>query len=797
MRDDQAPWVLGISASHNGAVCLLKGDEIVVAIQEERITRIKRQRVYGAQRSAALDYCLDYAGIGPSDLSAVAICVQGRASAPINDLALNEFLQVKQNEIQTHVISHHLAHAISAFATSGFKESAVLVVDGIGSPYEDLSEDERGVVLQNVKDGWESISMYGASGTTCKPLEKHLIEGLDWLTEDNGRMAKFRSLGTIFSSSADQIFGNGLDAGKVMGLAPYGHPTIPSEEFFEIINGRFVFHDKVPERFQHREQWPFHDKEYRDLACSAQAALEKALLYLAGRLHELYPSRNFSYAGGVALNSVANERIIRESNFKNVYIIPAAEDSGPAIGAAYHALWQLTGKNTARRLVHDAVGREYSFAEIAKAVDETPGVERIDVEDTVSETVNLLCDGKIVGWFQGRSELGPRALGQRSIVCDPRRHDGKAVLNSRVKHREAFRPFAPVVLMEEAGDWFECDGVDIASPYMLRICKFREEKKDKVPAVVHVDDTGRLQTVTREANGPFYELVKKFGEKTGVPIVLNTSFNIMGMPIVEKPEDALLCMMATGIDYCVLGKTLVKKREDILLGTNIPPTRPNRNPKTYKPREVITMRPDVEDAPFLSDYPGTYTHLTGSLIINQEGKHLSATYNGMKARLDHKQSHTFVATGPMFGNTLVTFKPDKDGKVNSVSIQLRRDFGPTMAEANLQTDNDWQGGAQIMGEAIFERVETVRALDKTTLKSYAGKYEIGGRVLQVRLDESGELSVTADGQPDYKLLPGEGLEFLLQNTPGYSIEFKTGDFPWQDEAIVTQPNGIFVTKKLA
>jgi len=313
MPSDSTPWVLGISASHNGAVCLLKGDELVVAIQEERITRIKRQRIYGAQHSAALDYCLDYAGIGPHDLSAVAICVQGRARAPVNDLTLNHFLQVQQYGIPTYVLSHHAAHAISAFATSGFEEAAALVVDGIGSPYEDLSADERRAIIQDVRDGWESVSMYGAQGPTLRALEKHLIEGLDWLTNDDGCMGKFRSLGTIFSASADQIFGHGLDAGKVMGLAPYGKPTIPAEEFFEIVDGRFVFHDKVPARFQHHDRWPLRANEYKDLACSAQAALEGALLYLVNHLHELCPSDNLCYAGGVALNSVANTRLVNEA----------------------------------------------------------------------------------------------------------------------------------------------------------------------------------------------------------------------------------------------------------------------------------------------------------------------------------------------------------------------------------------------------------------------------------------------------------------------------------------------------
>src|SRR6185369_8641161 len=291
-------------------------------------------------------------------------------------------------------------------------------------------------------------------------------------------------------------------------------------DFFEIVDGRFEFKDKIPALFQHADRWPERQTEYEDLACSAQSALEVALLYLVDHLHELSPSNNLCYAGGVALNSVANERIIRESKFKHVYIKAAAEDSGPAIGAAYYGLWQLTKKNTRRRLLHDAVGRQYPLSAISQAIEETPATEIIHSTDVISDTVDLLTEGKIVGWFQGRSELGPRALGQRSILCDPRRPDGKEVLNLRVKHREAFRPFAPVILLEEAKNWFELDGQSPESPFMLRVCKFREDRKQEVPAVVHVDDTGRFQTLTKEANGQLYELVKKFYEKTGIPIVL-------------------------------------------------------------------------------------------------------------------------------------------------------------------------------------------------------------------------------------------------------------------------------------
>lgn len=559
MTSDDSPWILGLSASHNGAACLLKGDEIVVAVQEERLSGVKRQRIYAAEPSLAPAYCMSYAGIEPRDLSMVVLCVQGRVRDKWHDIRSNAFLNVAANQIPTLVIPHHYGHALSAFATSGFKEAAVLVADGTGSPCEDFTAEERKVVTRRIEDGWETISLYAAADTTVTPLEKHVTEWGGWLRFYDRGMPGFGSLGGMFSAAAHQIFGDPMDAGKVMGLAPYGVPHMPTDAFFDISQGCFNFKDVVPDRFSGDERWPACESEYQNLAASVQSALEDALLYLVRQLRRLYPCENLCYAGGVALNSVANERIIRESGFENVYVMPAAEDSGTAIGAAYYGLWQLTGSNSRRRLVHDACGKLYSTESVSTALETAQGVRVSMSADAISDAVDLLCDGKIIGWFDGRSELGPRALGQRSILCDPRRPDAKEVLNSRVKMREAFRPFAPVVLYEEAEDWFKLDGTNGESPFMLRVCKFKENKMQSVPAVVHVDGTGRLQTVTRENNGRFYELVRKFYAKTGVPIVLNTSFNVMGQPIVETPQDAISCLLRTGLDCCVFEDRLVFK----------------------------------------------------------------------------------------------------------------------------------------------------------------------------------------------------------------------------------------------
>ena len=556
------PWVLGLSASHNGAACLLHGDRIVAAVQEERLVGKKRARLHGARPSLAVRYCLDQGGISAGDLDLVVVCAQSDAHSPDNEIAANPMLDVKGNCIPTLTISHHAGHAVSAFATSGFDEAAALIIDGMGSPTNDLSDDEKRAVVDSDVAGGEIHSIYHAEGTTLKALEKHMVAQGRWLNPPpaGATMPSFGSLGGLFSAAADQIFGNPMDAGKVMGLAPYGSPTIDPGEFFEIRGGRFVFLDDVPKRFASPDRWPKERRRYENLACSVQNALEHALLYLVGRVRELSPSRNLVYAGGVALNSVANERIIRETDFDRVYIMPAAEDSGPAIGAAFHGLWHLTGTYTPKALERDALGTTYDSDTISAAIARTPSVVRKDTTDTIATAADLLVDGKIIAWFTGPSELGPRALGQRSILCDPRQPDAKERLNARVKHREAFRPFAPVIPLEEVENWFDVDGFDPASPFMLRVMSFRKDKRDLVPAVVHVDGTGRVQTVTSDANGSYYDLVRKFAERTGVPILLNTSLNVMGEPIVETPEDALWCLLLTQLDACVFDGAVVTKK---------------------------------------------------------------------------------------------------------------------------------------------------------------------------------------------------------------------------------------------
>jgi carbamoyltransferase len=436
-------------------------------------------------------------------------------------------------------------------------------VDGWGSFLEDLDLEERTAVSDAIVGPKETISMYDAEGIQIKPLFKYAggwAGNLDTGTSSDGEgMRSFNSLGEMFSSVSDQIFGANLDAGKVMGLAPYGKPTIPVEEFLVIEDGHLRFTSLVTQHFTHNQRYPNQLHEYYNLASSAQRALEYAMMHLVRQLRAISKSDNLAMAGGVALNGITNERIIRESGFNNVYIIPAAEDSGTAIGAALFADWQLNGRNRYIHLRRDSLGRSYTSATIINAVESTPFLVKQKPKSSVEAAVDLLCDGKIIGWFSGGCELGPRALGQRSILCDARRPDAKDILNSRVKYREDFRPFAPVVLANHATEWFDLDGVEAESPFMLRVVPVREDKRSVIPAVVHVDGTGRLQTVTEELNGSYYEVVKRFFERTGVPILLNTSLNTRGEPVVETPEDALWCLLMSGLDACVFDDFVVTK----------------------------------------------------------------------------------------------------------------------------------------------------------------------------------------------------------------------------------------------
>jgi carbamoyltransferase len=562
-------YLLGLSAfGHDSSVALLDGTRIVSFVEEERFNRRKHT---GAFPDLALGHVLREHNLDLSDIDEVVFFIKPwqflvfrtarmlqflprslvqvpthRPSVAKNLLTLNHHLRHnnlasrRPPKFQLRYVDHHLAHAASAFYLSDFEEAAILSLDGMG----------------------EDITTWFGHGQGTRIQRRHCV-----------RLP--HSLGLFYSAVTAYLgFKPWGGEGKVMGLAPYGDPERYDERMRRVIHWTEDGHFKLdlsyfdfqvtggqrwvspafealfgPPRVPESELTQHHE----DIAAALQRVVEDASLALARHLHRLVPSRNLCLAGGVALNSVLNGRIFREGPFENIFIQPAANDAGTALGAALHVAH--VRHKLARAEQPDAVylGPEYSTDACAAAASGLI-VER--PASIVQRTAELLAEGKIVGWFQGRMEVGPRSLGNRSILADPRDPTMKDTLNLRVKHRESFRPFAPSVVEEAASRYF--DGIG-ASPHMLLVFPVRAECRPQLPAITHVDGTARVQTVSRRANPRYYDLLEAFGRRTGVPILLNTSFNVRGEPIVCSPQDAVDCFRGTEMDYLVLGDLLVRK----------------------------------------------------------------------------------------------------------------------------------------------------------------------------------------------------------------------------------------------
>lgn len=562
MLKNALPWIMGISASHhNAAVCLLSGNQIYVAIQEERLTGSKRAGFTAAGFINAIPYCLDAARITPRDLDLVVISTAGYPADHIeNDITLNRQLRVISNDIQYMYIPHHLAHAISVYALSGLSSAAILVIDGLGSPYTDLTEGERRAVVERRPSGWEYASLYQATGRVIKCLEKHLTPDRNWLSANGSGMPYFNSFGAMYSAVSAQIFGSSLESGKVMGLAPYGACMYRPEDFYIGQGKTFIFRDTVSNAFPYSQRWPLNKEIYQNLAASVQEALQQAVLELATRLKQYTGVRSLCYAGGVALNCTTNELLHQSGLFDDILMIPASEDSGVAIGAAYHGSWELSGEHRrVPRISRDGLGVTYSETDIHLLADRYPGVFTVthfEPEAFLGEVAKRLAAGEICGWFDGPSEIGPRALGRRSILADPRKLSTKVKLNDEIKGRESFRPLAPVIMEDKVGEWFHVQGSK-TSPFMLRTWKVIQSKAESVPAVVHVDGTARVQTVNSYVEPRMFTLLKEFESITNIPMLLNTSFNAAGEPIVETPVDALWSFVGLGLDCLAINNCIV------------------------------------------------------------------------------------------------------------------------------------------------------------------------------------------------------------------------------------------------
>ncbi len=545
-------YTLGINAAfHDSSAVILKDGQLLAAAEEERFTHIKhgkRPIPFSTYEIPfhSIDYCLDVAGIHINDVDHYAY------SFDADLVRLPEhpsFLQAVKNsrlhlrdgyphhlqkrfigagvpEENWHLVEHHIAHAASAFHASPFKEAAVMTIDG--------------------RERSATTGYYYGKGNELTPLgHVHLPHSLGLLYE---KMTTY--LGFLHSS----------DEYKVMALASYGKPvfadtfrsmiTIYDDGTYTITNDDFIKHFG-PARLRHE---PFTQYHF-NIAHSLQVVLEETVLELVKWLHHQTRSENLCLAGGVALNCVMNARIRDKSPFKNIWVQPASGDAGTALGAALWIDIQMRKTNDRNfEMRHAYWGPEYSDEEIEKFLKwtKTPYKKLKNIAD---ETAAILAEDKIIGWFQGRMEFGPRALGSRSILASPINPSMQARLNE-VKDREDFRPVAPVVLEEDAHEWF-CGAV--YSPFMLFIYDVKQDKADKIPAVRHVDGTARIQTINRNQHPVYYDLLQSFKKITGVPVLVNTSFNTLGKPIVCTPRDAIECFWGSPFDALIIGSFLIEK----------------------------------------------------------------------------------------------------------------------------------------------------------------------------------------------------------------------------------------------
>ncbi|MDB5734609.1 MAG: transferase [Alphaproteobacteria bacterium] len=560
-------YVIGTGLSHDGSACLLKDGRVRFAIEKERVTRKKHD---GGNDLAAIQYLLAAEGITPGD---VALVVQNANFGMLE--AAESWLDGPRpawGDVPVVTISHHLAHAYGAFGTCPFDEAAVMVVDGCGNSFDDCIDLDGTTIPetppQELASLWnEKDSYYRIAGTRLEPLYKDFSPwGAGMKNYPMHPPSTRHSIGGVYAAVSKYVFRGLEDPGKLMGLAPYGRPGIHDFPVFDLSDGRvFVRYDwmkdfRTPAHSQDAFKADF--QRYADLAWWIQREVERALLYVIRARHDFSPSPNLCYTGGVALNAVANRIILRDGPFENVFFQPAAGDNGLALGCAFYGWLEVLKKDRVRHAGSVYFGRSYGADEIegtlaryAELVEITAGAAPVD------EAVTALAAGKVVGWFQGGSEFGPRALGNRSILADPRLPHIRDAINAKVKFREDFRPFAPSVLVEDCNTYFDCDH---ASPHMLLTAPVRPEWRDIIPAVVHRDGSARIQTVTHQDNALYHDLLAAFRDKTGLGVLLNTSLNRRGMPIVETPDDAMMLFLYSAIDVLVIGTHVIRKPDDFV-----------------------------------------------------------------------------------------------------------------------------------------------------------------------------------------------------------------------------------------
>lgn len=563
--------ILGLSCYyHDSAAAIIKDGEIVAAAQEERFTRLKHDNNFPYK---SIEYCLNTLGIAINEVDYIVfyekpiikfgrIMEQHVAHFPKSikiffDTIPNWILQklrireTLKNELHYHgkinFIPHHLSHAAASYYTSPFSEATILTLDGVGE--------------------WATTT-YGYAKNDKIFLEKQINFP--------------NSLGLFYSAMTAYLgFAVNNDEYKVMGLSAYGKN--PKEYYQEIkslikLNSdgsyeldtkyfSFEYQEKMfnqklckllggPARIRDSEM----NSRYENIAAATQQVFEETLFFILKKLYQKHPSKNLIISGGSALNSLANGKILKNTPFKNLYITPDPGDGGASLGAALYLYHSLT-KTSPKLLPSPYLGPEFTPWQIKKAIKEFKLKSTLIPDNKVNDLLSdLLIKQKVIGFFQGRMEWGPRALGNRSILAAATSREMQDIINAKVKHREMFRPFAPVILREHTKDYFITDNnISISADYMLLVYPFKKSVQEKVPAVVHVDGTGRLQTIDEISNPRYYQLIKSYYQKTGIPLILNTSFNVKGEPIVCTPQDAIKCFLNTEIDYLIVGNYLIKK----------------------------------------------------------------------------------------------------------------------------------------------------------------------------------------------------------------------------------------------
>lgn len=553
---NDAPVVLGVNRTQDASICLMHGSRMLWAIQKERLTRQKHhwgrlddfRKVY-LPRLPGLDRPIDvlvecYSSDEELD----------RLSAYEEELA--QTLRFSP-DCRRARISHHLAHVYSVFHPSPFDDAAVMIVDGQGSPASDFTEQWPGA--DKVPGDWREVSsFYRADRTRIDCLDKQL-----WDRDDN----RLVGLGMFYFLLTQAIFPGEGNEGKVMGMAPHGDPQALGLPPLQVDGAQVTippqWTDILRERGRFRYAAGSDDARFADianLAAAGQGAFEDAVLEVARWLHGKTGAENLCFAGGTALNCSANDRLLRETPFRRVFIPPAPSDAGTSLGCALYGLTELARARCDWRWENDYLGPQPDPADIDAALRDADDliVERIEGADALCKRVaGLLCASKVVGLYHGRSEFGPRALGHRSILGDPRHARIRDWINARVKEREWFRPLAPVVLLERAEEFFD---IRRSSPFMQFAAPVRPWMEEVIPAVTHVDCTARLQTVGRRDDPFLRGLLTEFEARTGVPVVLNTSFNRKEEPIVETPAEALASFRRTPMHALAMPPYLIRKR---------------------------------------------------------------------------------------------------------------------------------------------------------------------------------------------------------------------------------------------